>query len=183
MHSTPRSRHQRGVTLFELSAVMGIVAITATTALPSFQGLQDGRRLEGAAREFATDVGYLRSEAVARGQRLRVGFQEGTAGTCYVIHTGPANACDCLSDGPAICEPGAEAIKSVFLPTQQRTALHANVESMLIDPARGTVTPAATVTLRTPDGKELRQVVSILGRVRGCAVQGPAAGMPACAAE
>jgi type IV fimbrial biogenesis protein FimT len=183
MQSLMPPRHERGITLFELSAAMGIVAITAATALPSFQGLHDSRRLEGVARELATDIGYLRSEAVARGQRLRVRFQEGPAGSCYVIHTGAAQACDCLNDGPAMCEAGADAIKSVFLPSRQRTALHANVESMLIDPSRGTVTPATTVSLRTPEGKELRQVVNIMGRVRGCAVNGAVAGMPACEAE
>ena len=54
--------------------------------------------------------------------------------------------------------------------------LVANVESMLFNPGNGTAVPGGTVCMATPSGRELRHVVSLMGRVRTC--RPTAAGTP-----
>jgi type IV fimbrial biogenesis protein FimT len=51
---------------------------------------------------------------------------------------------------------------------------------LLVDPLRGTVTPALTTVFSTPDGKTLHEVVNLLGRGHGCSPQGNTPGWPAC---
>jgi type IV fimbrial biogenesis protein FimT len=46
--------------------------------------------------------------------------------------------------------------------------ISANVASMRLDAARGTVTPAGTVRVASPLGPVLHQVVNVMGRVRTC---------------
>ena len=53
--------------------------------------------------------------------------------TCYVLHTGLAAQCACDAPGPAVCDAGAEEIKTVRLPASERVVLQANVASILFD--------------------------------------------------
>jgi type IV fimbrial biogenesis protein FimT len=174
---------QRGLTLIELSVTLSIVAVTATTAVGGFGELIQKRRTEGLAAELASDLQFVRTEAVMRNQGVRISFgSDATGARCYVIHTGPAEACDCLGGtptGPAACAAGAAEIKTVRLPSGSRAQVQANVASMLYDP-RGTVSPTATLQVRGADGRQLNQVVNLLGRVRTCAVGGAWAGYRAC---
>ena len=69
----PRGQHgQHGVTLVEACVVVAITAVLASTAAPSLRGLIDTRRLERAATALATDIQFVRTEAVARNQPLRL---------------------------------------------------------------------------------------------------------------
>jgi type IV fimbrial biogenesis protein FimT len=173
---------QRGLTLIELSTALSIVAVTATTAISGFGDLLQKRRTEGLAAEIASDLQFVRTEAVMRNQGVRISFGSDAEGArCYVIHTGAADACSCLGNaptGPATCEPGVAEIKTVRLSTGG-TQLRANVASMLYDP-RGTVSPTATLQVRDAQGRQLNQVVNLLGRVRTCAVGGGWAGYRPC---
>ena len=45
--------------------------------------------------------------AVARNAPLRISFESGAGGSCYVIHTGAANQCSCAADGTAVCQGDA----------------------------------------------------------------------------
>jgi type IV fimbrial biogenesis protein FimT len=90
------------------------------------------------------------------------------AGSCYVLHTGPAAGCRCDGAGVTSCAPGALALRSVPIgdaafPVQ----LSANSASILFDAVKGTVTPTASIQLRSPAG-QLRQVINVMGRVRTC---------------
>jgi hypothetical protein len=52
------------------------------------------RHLEGAAAQLETDILYTRSQAVAVNEPLRMRFQQHATGSCYVVHNGPAKACE-----------------------------------------------------------------------------------------
>ena len=67
-----RQHGQHGVTLVEACVVIAITAVLASTAAPSLRGLIDSRRLERAATALATDIQFVRTEAVARNQPLRL---------------------------------------------------------------------------------------------------------------
>jgi len=168
MHCKRFSGFQRGLTLIEICIVLAIVSILVGTAIPSFDQSHKKRLLDGTAAELATDLRYVRSEAVARNEGVRIGFRAVAGGTCAMIHTGANSDCSCSADGVAACGNGATLLKSHFHPTSSGVSVTANVTSMRFDETNGTVTPAGTVTLASANGKMLRHVVNIMGRVRTC---------------
>ena len=179
-YPTRKLPHQRGVTLVEACAVIAIAAILAAAAAPNMQGLIDGRRLEGAATELATDIQFARSEAVARNQPVRMSFHAGPDGSCYVIHTGAADLCNCDAPGSAVCSASAHQIKTTTLATTDRVALQANVGSVLFDPLHGTSTPTGTLRVIGRQGRAIHHVINVMGRVRSCSPLGAMPGYRAC---
>jgi type IV fimbrial biogenesis protein FimT len=171
----PAPRHQRGVTLIEACLVVAVTVILATTTAPHLQDLIDTRRLDGAATQLATDIQFVRTEAVARNQPLRLSLHASPAGSCYVIHSGAADACDCNSAGPAQCGAEAHEIKTVTVASVDRVSLQANVASVLFDPLHGTSSPTGTLRLIDARGRAVHHVINVMGRVRSCS---PLAAMP-----
>lgn len=169
------SKQQRGFSLIEAGMVIAVSAVLAASATPGMQDLIAARRLDSAATQLASDIHLVRSAAIARGQALRLSFLPRSGGSCYVIHTGAANACACADDGPAVCHGAAREIKTVNLSDSDRLQLSANVASVLFDPMHGTSTPTGTLRLVGANGREVRHIVNILGRVRSCS---PAPGVP-----
>jgi len=176
----PSTRRQRGVTLVEACTVVAVLAVLASTAAPNLQGLIDGRRLDGAATQLATDIQFVRSEAVARNVPVRLSFHTTTEGSCYVLHTGNADQCDCNVPGPATCSGDARQIKTVLLPAADRVSLQTNTASVLFDPLHGTSTPTGTLRLVGQQGRAVHHVVNVMGRVRSCSPQGAMPGYRAC---
>ncbi len=171
---------QRGLTLIEICVVLAIVSILVGTAMPSFEKTKQKLGLDGTAAEMSTDLHYVRSEAVARNEGVRISFRSVTAGTCTIIHTGSASDCQCAADGTPQCNSGAELLKSLLHRTGDGVAVSANVGSMRFDPINGTVTPAGTVTMVNGNGQSLRHVVNIMGRVRSCSPGGTVKDVKAC---
>ena len=174
------TRRQRGVSLIETCTVIAITSIVVGSSVPSLQGLIEARRLQGAATTLATDVQFIRTEAVARNQPLRFSMHPSAEGSCYVIHTGAAAQCSCTGSGPALCSGGAEAIKTVHLRPVDKVALQTNVSSLLFDPLHGTSTPTGTLRLVGSAGKEIRHVINVMGRVRSCSPFAAVTGYAAC---
>lgn len=173
-------RRLRGLTLVELLAVIAIIAIVTTLAVPGVDTFIQRRRLEGWANHLAGDLRYLRSEAVARNRSVRWGWHRSPEGTCYVLHTGPSDACTCAPAGPTTCSEGGHAIKTVDLPAEQRVRFEANVKSIVFDPVHGTATPAGTLRLTSDRIGSIHHVVNILGRVRTCSPAGSLPNYPSC---
>lgn len=171
---------QHGVTLIEACMVIAISSVVVGTAVPGLQGLVETRRLSGAAAQLATDIQYVRTEAVVRNQAVRLSFHALADGACYVAHTGAAALCACGSSGPAVCSDGAEEIKTVHLPAAEKVSLQANVASVVFDPLHGTSTPTGTLRLIGTQGREVHHVINIMGRVRSCTPQGAMPGYRAC---
>ena len=173
---------QRGITLIEACITLAVVATVAASAAPSMRSLIDARRLAGAATQLGYDLQFARSTAIARNQRVRFSVQATTAGACYVIHTGNADECDCnRGDGPAAaCSGDARELRTVRLGSADRVSMQSNVASILFDPLHGTSTPTGTLRLVGADGREVRQIVNVMGRVRACSPQGGVPGYRAC---
>ncbi len=57
---------QNGLTLIELVITMAIIAIVAAMTAPSFSGMIDKQRLQGATDRFYADLQLTRSEAIKR---------------------------------------------------------------------------------------------------------------------
>ena len=178
--NTPLLGAQRGVTLIEACMVVSIAGIVLGTAAPGMQGVIDSRRLGGAATQLATDIQFVRTEAVVRNRAVRLSFHTAADATCYVVHTGAAALCDCDASGPAVCGGGAEEIKTVRLTAADRVTVSANVASVLFDPLHGTSTPTGTLRVVGARGKEIQHVINIMGRVRSCSPDAAVPGYRAC---
>jgi len=174
-----KTQPQRGVSLIESLIVMTITAVIVGATAPGLQDSRARRHVEGAAAQLETDLQFTRSLAVARNHNLRVEFASGADGSCYVVHTGGPGACTCGTTGP-VCTEGAQALRHVHYGSDGTFELKANVQSMVFDAEKGTVTPTATLRLEGRRGHTLHQVVNILGRVRTCTPTPALAGYRAC---
>jgi type IV fimbrial biogenesis protein FimT len=175
----PRSRRQRGLSLVESLMAVAVAAVAAGTALPGFKQVLEQRRLDGAAAQLHTDLQLARSSAVALNRTLRVSFDSGTHGSCYVVHTGGAGACRCDSTGLPVCGDDAQAMRSVHF-TPGSVQLRSNVGSMVLDGDKGTVSPTGTLRLVTDDGRAVHVVVNIMGRLRKCSPGAAVPGYASC---
>jgi len=182
MHANqaPTCTRQRGLTLVELCTTCALAAVLVGTVAPSYRSLIMRKALEGRSTELAADLQFARTEAVSRNVGVRVSFRANASGSCYTVHTGAANACSCGDSAPVACSAGAVAIKSVHLPANGPVRLQANVNSMLFDPLRGTVTPTGTLRLTDTQGRAIHHVVNVMGRARACSPGGQVPGVRAC---
>lgn len=168
MNTNLSRRTQRGMTLVETAAVAAVVAVITGVAAPGFGQALHKRHLEGAAAQLETDIHYARSLAVARNTPVRISFDNSAGAGCYVIHTGAAQQCSCATDGSAVCQGNAVALRSVLFDAGSAVGLKSNSRSVLFDPVRGTSTPTATIQLKAGSGLAIHQVLNIMGRVRSC---------------
>jgi type IV fimbrial biogenesis protein FimT len=148
--------------------------------LPGFESMREKRHLEGASAQLKTDIHLARSEAVLRADNLRISFGTTAEGSCYVVHTGKASACRCSADGSAACKAGALALRSVGFRAGGPLQLRSNVNAIVFDPIRGTSTPTGTLRLTGQQGREVRLVVNIMGRVRSCSPTAEMRSYPQC---
>lgn len=73
------SKRNAGFTLTELIAIILVVSVLSVTALYSQTG--GGARLNIQVDELVSDIRYIQSYAVSRGQRFRINFPTATAYT------------------------------------------------------------------------------------------------------
>lgn len=171
---------QQGTSLVEASVVLAVIAIMASTSLPGLTSLHARHQLQGVAAQLETDLQLARSEAVARNESVRVNFATNpSGGSCYVLHTGDVGDCSCSGEGKTVCNPGAQALRSVPLAAGFPVQLTSNSRSILFDAVKGTATPTATIRVSSSAG-QIRQIVNVMGRVRACSPDGGLAGYRPC---
>ncbi|WP_198321059.1 GspH/FimT family pseudopilin [Azohydromonas aeria] len=183
--SRPR-RHPRpaprGLSLVESLAVLAVLAIAAGVALPNFSALAERQQLQTAAARFEDDVRFAQDSAVLRAQSVRLSFHDDAdAPRCWLVHTGEIAQCRCdAANGTAACDAPAQLLRVHTLPAHAPLRLAANGASMRFGAVRRTTTPALTLTLTARSGASVREVVSVMGRVRGCSPGGAVAGFKSC---
>lgn len=180
MQTPTAHRRQRGITLIESMIALLVTAVVVGAAAPSLQDVRAKRQLDGVAAQLATDLRHARSLAVSQARPVRFSVHHGSAGSCYVVHTGPVDACSCDEQGQAQCTQGHQVLLVAGFPATGAVRLGNTSGSMLFEPDRGTVTPTGTLRAELADGRSVRQVINIMGRVRACSPEGPASGYPAC---
>ena len=123
-----------GFTMVELMITLVILAVLAAIAVPSMREFIARQRVEAIAKELATDLRYLRTEAIQRRRDVQILFLSNTSSTCYVLYSeGMAqNECTCArTDGLPICGdadlPGANReFKSVTIARNRGILLSAD---------------------------------------------------------
>lgn len=176
------ARTQFGFSLIEVLTTLSITAVAVTTAVGHWTPLLQSRGVQGAASQLVTDLQFARAEAVSRGDGVRLTLASSVGGSiCYAIHTGPASACDCRRPAGSACSDDAVLLKRVHFGEDGLAALvRSNSRSIRFDGTLGTVTPTASITVVGVDGRSLRHVVNIMGRVRTCSPGGAFGGYRPC---
>ncbi|WP_303907629.1 GspH/FimT family pseudopilin [Thiohalomonas denitrificans] len=171
-------RHLRnnGFTLLEMMLTLGVLATILAMAIPSFPGMAHKNRLIGTAEEISAQLQLARTEAIKRSADTYVNFNRtDDTNWCFSI-SGGAN-CDCSA---VSCQLGGVekevsaadfASNAAARPLLKEVAFGAGTQ-LQFDPTRGTVNQAGHVYLESPDGRQLRVIVSLLGRVRLCSPAG-----------
>lgn len=175
--SLPR-RRSLGFSLVESACAAVIVSVLLGLALPSFLGSVQRHRVEGVMHQFKTDLRYGYSEAIVRGQPVHVTFSRSAAGSCYVIAS--PQPCPCDASGLAACRAGSQPLRVVWLPADAGVTLESNVRQTTFDGRRNTVTPAASIDIRSRGSAALHAVVNIVGRTRICSPNEHFAGYAPC---
>lgn len=101
----PTTKHH-GFTMVELLITVVILAVLAAIAVPSMREFIARQRVESIAKELATDLRYLRTEATQRDRDVQILFLSSTSSTCYVLYLPGVNGGQCLcgrTDGLPIC--------------------------------------------------------------------------------
>lgn len=169
-----------GFTLIETSITLALVAVMMGIATAGFSTVLERQRLHGTAAELASDLHWLRSQSQARNEALRLSLHNTASGICTVVHTGNRSDCRCADSGPAVCDGGAEALKTSHWPLRERISVQSNVSSMLFDPAQGTVSPTGSIRIVDSRGQGITHVVNVIGRVRSCSPSATISGFAAC---
>ncbi|SEL07662.1 N-terminal methylation site-containing protein [Roseateles sp. YR242] len=158
-----------GFTLIEVLVVVSLLALVLGMGLPAGHAWLQRQRLGHAAETVLNDLYLARSEALHGARNVIFRVIQSAGGTCYVIHSGPLNACSCELTGPPTCRADAQALKQAQWPRRPGYPnLLSNVSSMLFSGRQGTTSLAATLQVRSEGVGEVRHVVSITGRVRSC---------------
>jgi type IV fimbrial biogenesis protein FimT len=87
------SKH-KGFTLVELMITLGVVAILASLALPSYRTIIEKRQVTRGAEEFAAFLSVAKGQAVKLNEDLAVSYTFGGDGWCMGYQAGQA-WCDC----------------------------------------------------------------------------------------
>lgn len=180
--TTPRRVHrpQAGVTLVESLVVMAVMAVLVGAAVPGFEAARARRHLDGVAAQLETDIHLARSLAVAQNRSLRLSLHSGAAGSCYLVHTGAVDDCNCAVGQAPVCTGGAHAMRAEHLPAGERPQVAGNVRSIVFDASRGTSTPTGTFRVVGREARAVHVVVNVMGRVRSCTPTAGLPGYPAC---
>jgi type IV fimbrial biogenesis protein FimT len=179
--SPRRQGHAHGLTLIDLMCALAVTVVLLGSALPSWVAYMHSQGLRAVTETMETDVQYARTVAMTTDRTVRLAIQGHTGGTsCTMVHLGSASACTCQADGTARCTGDGELLRVSLQKPSRGATLTTVGKSLVFDAGKGTVSPAATLTVTGSNGRSVRQIINILGRVRHCSPDG-AAGFARCA--
>ena len=182
-----------GVTLVELMATLGVLAILLTAAVPSFLDYFDRSAVRGAADGVISLISDARAEAVKNDLDVKVAMTGSGAAWCLGANAAaaPTGGQPAHGDAPAcVCSDGAQCFVSaqrLVLDSAdfQGVTAASSLPDINFDRRLGVVSPLATnsLTLTSPRGKyDLTVEVNPLGQARLCYPSGKPSivGVPPC---
>ncbi len=176
-----RGRCTGGFTLVEMLCTLAITAVLVSGVLPMFNDLHARQVLMAQAALLETDLHLARAHAMLNSQTVRLAVQAVPGGTsCYLLHTGAADACRCEGGGRTRCDGDASVLRLAEQAGPTGITLAPLARSLAFDAGKGTVTPTATLRLIDREGRAVHQVINIMGRVRTCTPSAGFVGLRPC---
>lgn len=173
-----RKKSPAGFGLIELLVTLLVVAILLVTGQPMMTTILEVRRVSGAAEAVQSTLHFARSEGVKQMAPMvvtysmdgtdnwRVGIRDRS--TCDTAVADPVE-----EDACSIPEGGERVLKLFGSAEFPGVIARSSRAATRFDPARGTALGTnVTVRLRSASGKEVRVIVSNIGRVRSCSPDG-----------
>lgn len=173
----------RGLSLVEILVTLAVLAIAVGAALPSFSAMAENRHLQGTAAQFEADVAYARDAARLRSQAITLSLLPNAEDArCWLVHAGEPQNCRCdAATGAAACDAPAQLLRAHVLGADTPLRLSSNAGPVMrFSAARHTVSPGATLTFTARSGRAVKEIVSVVGRVRGCSPGGAVPGFATC---
>ena len=178
----PAVSRPHGLSLVEILVTLAVLAVAVGAALPSFSAMAENRHLQGTAAQFEADVAYARDAAELRSQTIRLSFlADAEDARCWLVHVGEPENCRCDADsGAAACDAPSRLLRAHVLAADTPLRLSSNAPSLRFSAPRHTVTPSASLTITARSGRAVKEIVSVVGRVRGCSPAGAVPGFATC---
>jgi len=188
---------QKGFTLVEVMIVVLLLALILNFAVPELSRFFERNRLKAAAEEVYSQIHYARSETIKQSTPLFMRFVANNTSTwSFGIDTatgctptdalGGANPCTIMVGATAVRKAvvnGADEANftNIKMSLKDSGGTTVNPFEIAFDQVRGTAT-AGTITLTSPNGWIINNVVSVLGHVKVCSPSGAGkiSGYPAC---
>jgi type IV fimbrial biogenesis protein FimT len=169
-----------------------VLAILIAIGIPAMGIFIEKNRLKGAAQAAFNDLAYARSEAIKRNHEINVNFiTDGALAWCYGIDENancdctiadPNNANACALNAAADGSSATNTLKvtsASSYPTIKMTSVTAS--NVAFNPTRG-IADGTTAIFQSESDKQIKVIVSTLGRVRVCSPSGSTkiSGYPDC---
>lgn len=178
-----------GLTLVELLVTIAVAAVLYSITPPLLAGFLETSRISGAADLIVAQLQYARTEAIQQSTPMFVTYSmNDTVNWRMGLHD--QTQCDTSLSDPAqpdactIPSSGGRALTVLDGAQFHGIGASANRSATRFDPISGTTLGTnVTVTLQSPGGKEIKVIVSNVGRVRTCSPTTSAAkvaGYPPC---
>jgi type IV fimbrial biogenesis protein FimT len=171
-------KYVKGLTLIEALVVLAILSVLSAVAIPSMQHLQQNLRLKGAADVLVAELRLAQSESIKRQTGVSLNFRANGGQWCYGYSI--QAACDCTQANACLMD-GVDTVRQHHQHPGVQLLPSVSGNRFSFQPRRGTVT-AGNILLTGENGKQLRVVVSGLGRIRICTPSGASrfGGYPVC---
>ncbi|SFR44375.1 N-terminal methylation site-containing protein [Pseudidiomarina maritima] len=174
---------RQGFTLLELIITLLILSIVLGWGVPATIEMARTMRLQGAAQDTYGLLQYARSDALSSGENRFVVWDDENGEWCAAVADN--NDCDCLTEDCSIDGVLRQINGSEYSGVTMASATFSSGEYTRFDALRGLAEGnAGTVSYQLRDSssaveREVRVIVSTLGRLRYCQVGGVGS-YPAC---
>lgn len=166
----------RGITLIEFLAVLLIVGILTTYALPAFTSALHKHRAKDAAETLHAHLRIAKTEAIKRNQPINVSFKVSPDGATWCYGLRQASTCDCAVAGSCHLDSVEKVVSSNDFPdTKMQTSLSAPGNRLTFDHIRGIMNGTfGNIRFYTAENEEIRLIINRLARFRFCSPAGDA---------
>ncbi|MGS2720295.1 GspH/FimT family pseudopilin [Paraglaciecola aestuariivivens] len=167
-----------GLTLLELLITFSVLLLLVTLGAPALTSVQKNLQLRGAAQNSYFAFQQARSSAIAKNTPITVAIQAGENWCAAISDSGE---CDCRVVNQCTLDGAEYKIDhSDYRFVQLHKVTFGKQQIAVFDANRGLAIGHAGSVIFSDGDKQLKLILSNLGRVRICAIEEPLGGYPKC---